>query len=40
MVECQRRLARYRREGDEIAADLLEVDLNTMLERHARLAAE
>lgn len=38
MKECTRRLKAYRREGDDIAADLAEADLNAMLERHAALA--
>lgn len=33
MSECRRRLAYLRDEGDDIAADLAEADLNAMLER-------
>lgn len=40
MRECTRRLKVYRRERDDIAADLAEADLNAMLERHAALATD
>jgi len=37
MVECGKLLKQYRAEGDDVAADLTEADLNVMLERHAEL---
>lgn len=40
LVECRRRLEQYRREGDELAADIAESDLNTMLERLAVLGTD
>lgn len=38
LVECRRLLAQYRREGDLLAADIAEADLNTMLDRLAELS--
>lgn len=40
MVECGKLLRQFRREGDDVAADLTEADLNVMIERHAELVAE
>lgn len=38
LTECRRRLDAYRREGDTLAADIAEADLNTMLDRLTELS--
>lgn len=38
LVECRRRLEILRAEGDELAANLAESDLNVMLERLGELS--